>query len=185
MRKASMLNEIRGCNRSPSEHQARKQIYAESGKDLRTSILSMLGRNDFKDMLINGDYPLLEVIKGKHEFALAQDPRWKDKRFGAVGLVGRAGCLVFTTYNMLYLLGKGKGISVQEILEIVVRKGYRMWKFSDRREALNWPEVTLDRIKETYPDEEVQKCTSIEEAVEVLGKPWGIGGSMYLSLIHI
>lgn len=179
MRRVTKLNQVRDCNISKSEHQRRKELYAKSGEDLRNSILSQLDKNEFKDMLISGDYPLLDVIKEKHAVALAQNPIWKDKRFGAVGLVGRAGCLVFTTYNMLYLLGMEKGISVQEILEIVVRKGYRMWKFSNRREALNWPEVTLDRIKETYPDEDVQKCTSTEEAEAIIGKPWGIGGSMY------
>lgn len=179
MRSVTKLNQVRACNISKFEHQRRKELYSESGENLRKSILAQLDKDEFKESLVSGEYPLLDVIKEKHEFALAQDPRWKDKRFGAVGLVGRAGCLVFTTYNMLYLLGLEKGISVQEILEIVVRKGYRMWKFYDRKEPLNWPEVTLDRIKENYPDENVQKCTSIDEAEAILGKPWGIGGSMY------
>lgn len=180
--KKSILSQVRECDRSYSEHQARKQIYAESGKDLRTSILSMLGRNDFKDMLINGDYPLLEeVIKEKHEFALAQDPRWKDKRFGAVGLMGQAGCLVYTTYNMLYLTNKlEEQTTVHAIQKTVESKGYRMWRFSDREEALNWPEVTLDKIKAKYSEMEcVQKCTSVKDAETILGKPRGIGGSMY------
>jgi len=181
MKNASTLKNVRECNRRPSEHQERKEIYSQSGKNLRTSILSQLEKKEFKDLLNSGNYPLLEVIKEKQEYALAQDPRWKDKRFGAVGLMGQAGCLVYTTYNMLYLTNKlDENTSVPAIQEIVENKGYRMWHFSHRKEALNWPEVTLTNIKAQYPEiEEVQKCTSIEDAEKVLGKPCGIGGSMY------
>ena len=181
MKKASILSLVRDCDRSPSEHQARKQIYSESARDLRTSILSMLGRENLKDFLSNGNYPLLDVIKTRNQFALANDPRWKDKRFGAVGLMGQAGCLVYATYNMLYLANMiDEETSVPAIQKTVESKGYRMWRFSDREEALNWPEVTLDKIKAKYSEMEcVQKCTSVEDAETILGKPRGIGGSMY------
>lgn len=181
MKKASILSLVRDCDRSPSEHQARKQIYAESGKDLRTSILSMLERENLKDFLSSSYYPLLDVIKTRNEFALSQNPQWKDKPFGAVGLMGQAGCLVYATYNMLYLANMiDEETSVPAIQKTVESKGYRMWRFSDREEALNWPEVTLDKIKAKYSEMEcVQKCTSVEDAETILGKPRGIGGSMY------
>ena len=181
MKKASILSLVRDCDRSPSEHQARKQIYSESARDLRTSILSMLGRENLKDFLSNGNYPLLDVIKTRNQFALANDPRWKDKSFGAVGLMGQAGCLVYATYNMLYLANMiDEETSVPAIQKTVESKGYRMWRFSDREEALNWPEVTLDKIKAKYSEMEcVQKCTSVEDAETILGKPRVIGGSMY------
>ncbi len=176
----SKISKIRECWIPPVEHSNRQLLYSASGDLLEGSVKTRLEYLDETEYDIQHmQFPLLDVIRERHEFATSDDPRWKDKPFGAVNTVEKAGCLAFTAYNMLYLLGLEQYASMEELLDTIVQKGYRVWKFENCKEYLSWPKITLSQIKKKYATREVKKCTSLEEVYQILGKPVGIGGYMY------
>ena len=55
-----------------------------------------------------------------------------------------------------------------------------MWKFENRKTVFGWPTITLCKAKKAFSSEpQLQECTSLEEAYQIIGRPLGIGGSMY------
>ena len=169
---------IKGCKVSSQKHLERKEIYGASAASMEYSIRLRLSYADETAYDIEHRYPLMKFANRKSNgFTIASE--FEDLPFGAVGTMRRSGCLVFTAYNMLYVLGK-RDYSVAEIREAVVKGGYRMWKFENRKPVFGWPTITLCKAKKAFSSEaQLQECTSLEEAYQIIGRPLGIGGSMY------
>ena len=172
------LGSIRNCKISAEEHKERTCQVLEVSKNFYRSITEILDKKSkLKKDLQKTNFPLIEKIKENNNFALETDKRWKDLSFGPVGTMEKSGCLIYTAYNMLYLMGIE--VSIEELRTVALEKGYRLWRFANSNVALDWSEITLEKIKEKFDDKNVQKATSIEEAEKVLGMPVGIGGSGY------
>lgn len=57
---------------------------------------------------------------------LESDPRWKDKLSGAVGTVEESACIALVAWQILKYYGIE--VSVLELKDLIVEKGYRAWK---------------------------------------------------------
>lgn len=175
-----MLKKIRGINLPPAEHAFRKGCYARSTKGLRESLSKARDEKSF-NKLFKGPFPLLELLeKSNFQWALAHDRRWSNWKFGAANNLERSGCLVFVIANLWILFNNSKGVDrkdIKFIRDTIVHKGYRMWKMSKKSPVLNWTKVSLKSLKKKFS--EVQEVSTRKEAFSILGKPKGIGGSMY------
>ena len=172
------LQLMRNCRKNAEEHKERACQLLDVAKNFYRSITEILDKESkLEKDLQETNFPLIEKIKENNNFALGTDKRWKDLSFGPVGTMEKSGCLVYTAYNMLYLMGIE--VSIEELRKVALEKGYRLWRFANSDVALDWSEITLEKIKEKFDDKNVQDATSIDEAENVLGVPVGIGGSGY------
>lgn len=171
------MRNIRRIELPAQEHLQRQTIYQDSTRQLIESFKGKLSghipRYDPKN------FPLIEFVKGNEHFEipLASDPRWAQKRFGAVGTIQSSGCLPLALCTMLRLMGEKA--EVTDLVNEVVNKGFRFWSFGNYpKVTLNWPDCrNLNRIKEQFLD--LCHVTDIEEALRILGPIHGIGGHAY------
>ena len=153
----------------PDEHAKRKEMGLNAGKKLENSVENF----DFQRFSRNHSIPTPAYIP------YAGDPRWKDAPFGPVNTLEKSGCIVFVTKTLLDYYGY-KDVSIKEISNACVSKGYRMWKFPTVSESLNLEEITLEKVKEAFPGNPyVQACKDLDSLYETFGNPVGIGGSAY------
>lgn len=155
---------------SPKRHEFRQFLHAKSGLDLENSVDSF----DFSS-LIEENYS----IDFPESIPFASDPKWKDMPFGPVGTIETSGCVVLTTKVILDYFGYSD-ISVEDITDFCVSRGYRMWKFPKLSKSLNLKEISLENIKKEFPDNsEVLNSKTLSDLYQKFGKPVGIGGSVY------
>lgn len=149
------------------EHRQRQENHIKSGKALKASI---------EAIDVDSLKGVRKVIPIAKEIVLAGDPRWANRQFGAVNTVQKSACVVFIMKAILdHFLNEN--IPIEDVLREVENKGYRMWKFEKINKTLNMPTIDWEQLKVEFP--EIKDCKSQEEIYEKLGKPVGIGGSMF------
>lgn len=168
------MKELKQFKLPQKEHQERNLVHQEKGKAFKESVESY----DFK-MLAN------MCLGGKKypDFIIAgEDPREKTTPFGAVDTVYASGCVIYASNTILNQYIKRK-VGVLELAEEAANKGYRSWKFANySKPYFTSTKVDVDEVKEKFKEivPEVQKCKTVEDLENLLGKVTGIGGSMFL-----
>lgn len=171
---------------SGSEHKARKKTWTKYGSELKESIESFLASPDLEsaikkhtlDRSFAGTQRAFDLYKDG-SFLCAYD--FTDIPFGAVSTVAKAGCLAFTSYHMLRFLGFQ--VNFKKLVDSIASNGYRSWHFTGDKPHRTYTKVsakdfTLDELKSNYPNwDEIQSCSNLNEAFELLGEPVGIGGA--------
>ncbi len=162
---------------SSKEHQSRKTFHIRSGKALSITIKQLLSSNtNYLDSIHQIKLlPKAVLFSTNSAFSKASD--FKDVPFGAINTLENAGCLAFIAYNVLLFSGK-YSLSVEEITHIITNKGYRMWKFENDSKIMNIPKINLTDLNENFSDK-LKSCSSVDDVYKILGKPVGIGGSMF------
>lgn len=168
-----MLN-VPYFNVSSEEHRARTQAHLISGEYLKQSIESLRLSELAK---LNVQMQLPDAI------CMAANPKWADRKFGAVNTISHSGCICFAAKIILDLPAFQKfygHVSMEEIFSEVETKGYRMWKLEKIPKALNISNPTVESLKEIFHDnEDICACNTLEEIYSVAGHPVGIGGSAF------
>ena len=155
---------------SSQEHQARTKIRLEAAHSLYESI---------KNFDIDSLEKYQTVLELPDEVPMNSNPKWRDRPFGAVSTVQKAGCLAFVSKVILDDFTT-ENISMESIVEEIEKKHYRSWKLAKRSKTLNIPRATVEGIKAEFPaDEEIQNCNTLDEIYSVAGEPVGIGGNMF------
>lgn len=153
----------------PSEqHAARKKAVTVAALSMAAAVKTI----DIRRIVDKTDV-MCELPK---KVPMASDPRWASKPFGAANTVENSACIAFVSKVMLDYFGHQ--VPMEAILDEIVSKGYRSWRFEKNPKTLVLPEVNLQEIKKKFPEsKEIQKARNLEELFEVTGKPVGIGGS--------
>lgn len=155
---------------SSEEHQARTKIRLEAAHSLYESIKSfdISSLKNYKKLL---DLP--------DEIPMNSNPKWRNRPFGAVSTVQKAGCLAFVSKVLL-----DEFTTELEPMEFVIQeieqKHYRSWNLANRSKTLSMPQATVEGLKAEFPDDkEIQNCNTLDEIYAVAGEPVGIGGNMF------
>ena len=166
------ITKVRHIEVPKDQHLARQVCY----KNANLSLLESLNGITVPDVEAE-HWPLIEFVlfNSKYEIPLASDRRWAEKQFGAVNTLQNSGCLPFTAVNMLALLGEQ--VDILQMTDIVVKRGYRYWKYANRPERLNWPEATPSRMRKQFTF--LDTVQDDDEALKILGPIQGIGGHAY------
>ncbi len=165
-------------NVCPEEHHMRKSFHQRAGNSLAISIKKLLSSNNKKYLgSIHQNTLLAKAIELGYNNYFVKASDYKDVPFGAVSTLEKAGCLAFLSYHIL-LFSKVETLSIEDLTNIISTKGYRMWRFENNPKILNIPTLSLPDLKEIF-SEELSSCSSLDEVYEILGKPVGIGGSMF------
>ena len=170
---------------SKPEHDARTKAWKESGSELKGSIKRLLASPDFesaiKEQTSNRTFAGMQRAFDLYDdgsFLCAYD--FANLPFGAVSTVAKAGCLAFTSYHMLRFLGFQ--VNFKKLVASITSNGYRSWYFTgDKSHCVHTKasakDFTLDELKSKYSNwYEMQSCSSLNEAFELLGEPVGVGG---------
>ena len=171
---------------SKPEHDARTEAWKDSGSKLKASIKDFLALPDFeaaiKEQTSNRAFAGMQRafdLYNDGSFLCAYD--FANVPFGAVSTVAKAGCLAFTSYHMLRFLGFQ--VNFEELVDSITSNGYRSWNFTKNKSHRAYTKAsardfTLDELKSNYPNwDKMQSCSSLNEAFELLGEPFGIGGA--------
>lgn len=168
---------------STSEHLKRKEVWKQSGKNLKSSIEDFLNSPDCKIAINrNSTLGILKSQRFSHEFLYAHDEQFKNMPFGATNTVEKAGCLAFSSYHLLKFFYYK--VSFEDVVKSIVSNGFRSWRFTKDpfKKTLTVPSVSslsFKDILELYRNyDKVQRCLNINEALSVLGEPIGIGGTL-------
>lgn len=160
------------CSVSVEAHQARREICLIAGQELETSVRSRLWNELITNLTCGMPTSLLPRI------TMSNDKRWANLPFGAVNTIEASACVALVSKYMLDFFGYN--VPFMDVVEEIVQKGYRQWKFGNRSKTLAFPTIELNEIKSVFKkDERIQACKSLEELYNVAGNPVGIGGSAY------
>ena len=119
------------------------------------------------------------MLKIPAKVPMANDPRWAAKPFGAANTVEHSACIALVSKIVMDYFGYR--VAVTTLVDEIVAKGYRSWKFQNLPTTMVFPEVNLQEIKQKFTDNEaIEKARNLEELYEVTGKPVGIGGSPFV-----
>lgn len=166
-----MLN-LNEFNMPPEQHQTRQNFHTLSARLLKKSIEE---RNLYDLFSASAEIP--------DAICMASNPKWSNRPFGAVNTVQNSACVCFVAKVILdtpvYQKRFGK-VSMEDIFSEAETKGYRLWKLANRSTTLSMATPSVREIKKAFPqDEEIQRCTTLEQIYTIAGNPVGIGGSMY------
>lgn len=184
--KTTRFEDFPHCQVSPDAHAKRKKITTDASKSMLASIEDVLSNSYKLESIQQLDYRALvfiaEELAAQGAFALGNDPRWKDRLFGAVNTIEKSACVAFTGYNLLTLAGKDYFDNFLDFVDLVVKRGYRQWRYTKLgfRDVLDFPEDSLDTAMLAFPESrEILNCESLDELHDIVGEPVGIGGSAY------
>ena len=167
-----MLN-IPYYNVSQNEHRLRQEAHLKSGQELMKSIIEFEGN-------ITKNFHVRLPLPG--ESCMASDPKWEIKPYGAVCTV-KSACIPFVARQILNLPAFKKyydEVSMEDIIDEFVKKGYLMWKVKNFKKTFNTPFPTLEVLHKAFPDNEsIQNSNSLEEIFKITGKPVNVGESIY------
>lgn len=192
-----LLSRIPDCECSRAKYLERKDFVLSSAYGMKYSIENALKNpQDTKELILSHDYPLLK--REYNELAFAKD--YADMPFGIVGTVERAGVLVLSAHNAFYALPSTdfyQGCecipSVEKLNKDATTKGYRMWCCENFPYiSFGWTEIKVKEIKKVFLNNSrflkeatpevissLKNAKTPEDIIKVLGRPHGIGGSMY------
>ncbi len=185
------------CECSRAKYLERKDFVLSSAYGMKYSIENALKNpQDTQELILSHSYPLLK--REYNELAFAKD--YADMPFGIVGTVERAGVLGLSAHNSFYALTstdfyKSNGYipTVEEFINDAATKGFRMW-FCENYPYISfgWTEIKVKEIKKVFlsnsrflkeatPEviSSLKNAKTPEDVIKVLGRPHGIGGSMY------
>lgn len=154
---------------SEQEDKRRKTLCQEMGHELMEDLGKNLG--DFHNFNKQIKYP--------ESIPLSTNPNWFQRPYGATGKVHECTTLAFIAKLILDSFGLTY-ITLDSILDEIVKKHYRLWRLLYRDKILCSPEITVEGLKAAFPeDTQIQECTSLPEIYSVAGNPVGIGESPY------
>lgn len=114
---------------------------------------------------------------------LANSAKWCKEPFGAANDMQHSACIVFVAKQLLDFYQVEVGML--DLKNMVVKKGYRAWKFKGSDKTFFTPEATLkEALKALPPEVDQTQIRSIQDAEAFIGKPQGIGG-MHILLDNI
>lgn len=155
---------------SSQEHQARTKIRLEAAHSLYETI---------KRFNVSSLKKYQKVLELPDEIPMTSNPKWRNRAFGAVNTVEKAGCLAFVSKVLLDEFTTHIE-SMEFIIQEIEQKHYRSWKLANRSKTLSMPMATVEGLKAEFPDDkEIQDCNTLDEIYAVAGEPVGIGGNMF------
>lgn len=114
---------------------------------------------------------------------MASNPKWQDEPFGAANNMEHSGCLVFVAKQLLDYYGIR--VSMLDLKDVVVEKGYRAWRFKNAKKTFFSPIATPKEAMEALSEGgHPTDLGSVEKIFDYLGEPVGIGG-MHILLDNI
>lgn len=171
------IRELPKHNVSAIEHKNRSENNLNSGKLFKESVEKYLKLGSFIDWNC--------VLKFPKNTLYAFDSKYANLQNGAVNTLEKSACGLFVAYNLLknfYCLD----IDFLELKVAMEQKGYRQWNIPELKNAagrpvtLNEPTVNLENLKNKFADnDELQKCSSLNEVYSKFGNPFGIGISAF------
>lgn len=192
-----LLSRIPDCECSRAKYLERKDFVLSRAYGMKYSIENALKNpQDTQELILSHSYPLLK--REYNELAFAKD--YADMPFGIVGTVERAGVLGLYAHNSFYALTstdfyKSNGYipTVKEFIKDAATKGFRMWCCENFPYiSFGWTEIKVKEIKKVFlsnsrflkeatPEviSSLKNAKTPEDVIKVLGRPHGIGGSMY------
>lgn len=114
---------------------------------------------------------------------LAGSAKWCKEPFGAANDMEHSACIVFIAKHLLDYYGVE--VDMIDLKNLVVKKGYRAWKFEKASKTFYAPEATLEEAFQVLPEEVDRKqIHTLKDTEKWIGKPVGIGG-MHILLDNI
>lgn len=168
------------CNKSAFEHKVRKTVQEVAGDRMFATTNKCLETGIISSLPLLGNSVLINSARGMARAGKFELAKGHTEPFGAVNTVEKSGCVAFVAYNLLVLCGMEGLCSFDEIVKLAVENGYRMWRFKNSKKVLNLSSISMSGVQEAFSDDpEVQACANLKDVEDLLGKPVGIGGSMY------